>query len=236
MSRYALASLEQECNRTGVLIPGGVRMDKFVPAASREPIPTLLFSGALNEPRKGLGDLLQALDLLSHDDPPPRLWLSGPGDASPVLASATPAAREHVEVLALGDPEEQADRYGQAWVTVLPSVNDSFGMVLLESLACGTPIVAANHAATPELVLPGTGAVSEPGDPPSLARAIRAALDLARQPQTVEACRSFAARFDWDQALAPLLERLYAARTTRPNTRTDAGPFAKSQHDGTESE
>jgi glycosyltransferase involved in cell wall biosynthesis len=236
MSRYALASLEQECNRTGVLIPGGVRMDKFVPATSREPIPTLLFSGALNEPRKGLGDLLQALDLLSHDGSAPRLWLSGPGDASPILASAPPTAREHVEVLELGDPEEQADRYGRAWVTVLPSVNDSFGMVLLESLACGTPIVAANHAATPELVLPGTGAVSEPGNPTSLARAISAALDLARQPQTVEACRSFAARFDWDEALAPLLERLYAARTTRPNTRTDAGPFATSQHDRAESE
>jgi phosphatidyl-myo-inositol alpha-mannosyltransferase len=236
MSRHALSSLEHECNRAGNLIPGGVRMDKFVPAPSRNPVPTLLFSGALNEPRKGLGDLLQALDLLSRDESPPRLWLSGPGDAKAQLASATPAARQLVEVLALGDPENQADRYGRAWVTVLPSVNDSFGMVLLESLACGTPIVAANHAAPPELVLPETGALSEPGDPASLARAMRAGLDLARQPQTVEACRSFAAGFDWNEALAPMLERLYAARTIRPDASAAPGPRTQSQHDGVESE
>ncbi|MES4793150.1 MAG: hypothetical protein C4321_09370, partial [Chloroflexota bacterium] len=71
------------------------------------------------------------------------VWLSGPGDASALLAAAPPEARARTTVLPLGEPTAQHERYGRAWVTTLPSRGDSFGMVLVESLACGTPIVAA---------------------------------------------------------------------------------------------
>ncbi len=210
MSCHALAALERECGRRGALIPGGVRLSEFRPTPAREQRPTLLFSGKIDEPRKGVAVLLRALALLAEWEPDVHLWLSGPGDAKPLLAAAPPTAQERTEVLPIGEPRTQADRYGRAWVTVLPSTHDSFGLVLLESLACGTPIVVANHAAPPELVTPETGALSEPEDPASLAEALRAALDLARRPETVDACREFARHFDWDEGLAPLLERLYA--------------------------
>jgi glycosyltransferase involved in cell wall biosynthesis len=82
-------------------------------------------------------------------------------------------------------------------------------MVLLESLACGTPIVTTDHGAPQELVTPTTGAVGRAGDPESLADALGRALELARDPLTVKACRATAEPYDWDTGIAPLLEELY---------------------------
>ena len=210
MSRYSLGVLEKEWHRTGVLIPGGVSLSGFAIAPERAAQPTILFSGAFAEPRKGLSVLLEAIALLADEQPGVRLWLSGSGDATPFLDAAPEAARTRTDVLPLGTPGEQGQRYGQAWVTTLPSVDDSFGVALIESLACGTPIVVADHAAPPELVTPETGAICQPKDPVSLAQALRQGLALAGKPETAQRCRSFAAAFDWDQGLAPLLEQLYA--------------------------
>jgi phosphatidylinositol alpha-mannosyltransferase len=162
------------------------------------------------EPRKGLATLLEALPLVAAAEPEVELWLSGPGDAEPFLARAPGGARERVRALGLGDPDRQHERYGRAWVTCLPSTHDSFGMALVESLACGTPLVATTHGAPKELVNPGvTGELCEPHDPRGLADACLRAFKLARRRETVEACRSSAEPYDWDLGLAPLCEQLY---------------------------
>jgi glycosyltransferase involved in cell wall biosynthesis len=210
MSQYSLQVLEDEWGRSGSIIPGGVRLDQFAPAPEREREPTILFSGAVNEKRKHLDTLLEAIAILAVREPQVQLWISGPGDAGELLAQAPPRARERTVVLDLGRAEEQGARYGRAWVTALPSEADSFGMVLVESLACGTPIVVADDGAPPELVEPGIGAVSRPSDPECLAEALAGALRLARDPATASLCRAKAAEFDWDYGIAPILEKLYA--------------------------
>jgi hypothetical protein len=55
-----------------------------------------------------------------------------------------------------------------------------------------------------------TGELCEPKDPVGFAEACRRAFALQRAPGTVAACRAAAARFDWDEALAPLCESIYA--------------------------
>lgn len=210
MSNYSLDVLMSEWGRAGELIPGGVRMSEFAGAVERSANPTILFSGALNEPRKGLPDLLAASELLLDRLPDLSLWLSGQGDVDKMLAAATPRVRQRVTMLPLGDPKGLAERYGSAWVTSLPSVGDSFGMTLIESLASGTPIVVANDAAPPQLVTEKTGAVATPGDPVSLADALERGFALAKDPATVQHCRDFALQFDWDASIAPSLEKLYA--------------------------
>ncbi len=217
MSRWALDFLERYYGRTdGVVVPGGVSLADFAPAPARTPHPTLLFSGAFAEERKGVAVLLEALPIIARAEPAVRFWLSGPGDAEPLLTKAPPAVRERVDVLGLGDPHRQHERYGQAWATTLPSVSDSFGMALVESLACGTPLVVTNDGAPQELVTEGvTGEICKPRDPQSLAEACLRAFELARRPSTVEACREAARPFDWDQGLAPLCEKLYAGPSNR---------------------
>lgn len=210
MSRCALDAYAAAFDTgRGALVPGAVDLDRFTPSEGREPQPTLLFSGALTEPRKGVATLLQAVALVAADEPDVRLWLSGPGDPSALLAAAPLAARQRTQVLDLGEPEAQAQRYGRAWATVLPSTFESFGMVLVESLACGTPIVVADHSAPPELVRPGAGAVTTAGDPTSLAEGLRSAIALARDPSTAARCRAVADDYGWDR-LAERLVALYS--------------------------
>jgi glycosyltransferase involved in cell wall biosynthesis len=210
MSNYTLDVLKSEWGRTGDLIPGGVRLSEFAPATAREPQPTILFSGALSEPRKGLGVLLAAAELLMDERPDLQLWLSGPGDVEAMLQEATPRVRKQVTVLPIGDPTGLSARYATAWVSALPSVGDSFGMVLIETLASGTPIVVADDGAPPQLVTAQTGAISVPHDAASLAQALEEGFRLSQKPETAENCRNFARQFDWDESMGPLLERLYA--------------------------
>ncbi len=206
MSDHALEALYRDWGREGSLIPGGVRLSQFPMGKERDPLPTVLFSGTLEDTRKGLDILLEAVAIAGQELPDLRLWLSGPGNPEPILAKAPPEARRRVEVLPIGKPEDQGRRYARAWVTALPSVSDSFGLVLLESLASGTPIVVVNDAAPPSLVTPATGAIADPRDPQSLAEALTRGIELARGPDTARLCREFAENFDWDGSIAPMLE------------------------------
>jgi phosphatidylinositol alpha-mannosyltransferase len=211
MSKTAVDWLARNYGRTdGVVVPGGVSLGSFAPAPARASRPTILFSGAIAERRKGVPELLAALPLIARSEPEVELWLSGPGDPEPLLLQAPAGVRERVGLLGLGEPDEQPERYGRAWITALPSTHDSFGMALLESLACGTPLVTTTHSAPQELVDEGvTGELCEPHDPHSLAEACLRAFELTRKPQTAAHCRATAEPYDWDLGLAPLCERLY---------------------------
>jgi len=208
LSAYAAAKLEADFGRRGAITSGGVSLRRFRPCAARSPQPTLLYSGSLDEPRKCVATLLDALDVVVAQEPAVRLLLSGPGDARALLDRASTHVRDRVEVLPLGTPD-LAPVYGSAWATVMPSVHEAFGLSLVESLACGTPIVGVDHAAIPELVRPGVGALARPNDPVALAEACLKALELARQPDIADRCRSAAEPYDWDTGLVPALVALY---------------------------
>ncbi len=217
MSHTAVERLAAGYGRAdGVVVPGGVDLGAFVPAPERAPQPTILFSGAVTEPRKGVSVLLQALPLIAAVEPEVELWLSGPGDPEPLLAAAPARARERTRALGVGEADRQHERYGRAWVTSLPSTNDSFGMALVESLACGTPLVTTTDSAPKELVSAGvTGELCTPGDPRSLADACLRAFALTRSAGIAERCRASAEPYDWDRGIAPLCEQLYRVDSPR---------------------
>ncbi|MEO9121023.1 MAG: glycosyltransferase family 4 protein [Solirubrobacteraceae bacterium] len=212
MSQTAVDALAAGYGRhDGIIVPGGVDLGAFTPARQRSSRPAILFSGAITEPRKGVAVLLAALPLIAAAEPEVELWLSGPGDPAELIAAVAPGAAGRVRALGVGDADAQPERYGRAWVTCLPSTHDSFGMALLESLACGTPLVTTTHSAPQELVREGmTGTLCAPHDPAALAAACLRGLELSRRPVTVAACRAAAEPYDWDRGLAPLCERLYA--------------------------
>src|SRR5690606_24504062 len=106
--------------------------------------------------------------------------------------------------------------YSSAWACALPSENDTFGLVLVEALAAGTPIVAGNSQSLPELVDVGsTGSICEPLDVESIARACVVALRLGADPATAARCRTSAERFDWRSAVAPRHLDVYRQALTR---------------------
>ena len=69
--------------------------------------------------------------------------------------------------------------------------------------------MVADQGAPQELVTPETGVVSVTGDAESLRDALLAGFELSGRPPTIDACRAEAAKYDWDLAIAPLLEELY---------------------------
>src|SRR5205807_5532911 len=129
----------------------------------------------------------------------------GPGDpawAFAELGAAKASVEAAVDILGAAPTRELAARYRSATVTVLPSRDDAFGIVLLESLACGTPAVCCSAGGMPEIIsLSEVGRVAPYGDARALARALEEAISLAGDPATSALCREHARRWDWSEVV-----------------------------------
>lgn len=204
LSQATADLLTRDYGRAGVVVNGGVDLEQFQPSAPRHEVPTVLFASANDEPRKNLPLLLAAFDALLATRSA-RLVLAGPGDASGALAATSERVRAATDVV--GADVDLVDEYSSAWVTVLPSQREAFGLVLVESLACGTPIVAIADSGGPaEIVKPGVGALAADATASSLAHALNRALEL----NDTAACRTEARRYGWDEAIVPQLLAVYA--------------------------
>jgi phosphatidylinositol alpha-mannosyltransferase len=136
----------------------------------------VLFVGRL-EPRKGFACLLQAFALLSRSLPEARLLVAGAyGEAERRRFAARAAALGAGRVTFLGplSPAALARCYASAAVCCAPSLGgESFGIVLLEAMAAGRPVVCSDIPGYREVVQPERqGPLVPPGDQPALAAAL----------------------------------------------------------------
>ncbi len=161
------------------------------------------------EPRKDLPSLVRAFDLLAAEDPDVRLVIAGaPGLASADLDAAVAASPAAARIVRLGSVAD-GDRWGLlrgAAAVAYPSVYEGFGLVPLEAMAVGTPVVATAVGAIPEVV--GEAAVLvPPGDPVALADALAAVLgDDDRRHRLVAAGAERAGRYRWDHTVDGLVD------------------------------
>jgi len=217
LSESTRAVLEADYGRPGLVVGGGVDLDRFAVGTRRTPHPTLLFASTLDEPRKNLPLMLEAFARVLVARPDARLRLSGPGDAATALANTTADVRAAVDVLGVGQPGDIARVYAESWATVLPSMREAFGLVLVESLATGTPIVAIAGSGGPsEIVTPNVGALATTDTADALADACLAALKMAEQgDDTRRACRAEAENhYGWATTIVPRLEQIYRGTLT----------------------
>ena len=210
VSQAAADTLSEGYGRTADVLSGGVDGRRFSPGDDRIARPVLLFVGDAGEERKNLPLLAAAAQDLQRRGQPVELWVAGPGDQASALAGLSGAAPDGVRLLGTVDPDDLVGLYRQAWVTVLPARAEAFGLVLVESLACGTPVVALDQGGPRDIVRPGIGLLTEE-DPGRLAEACLQALDLARQADIVERCRTVAMEWDWRTAIVPRMEAIYGA-------------------------
>jgi len=162
------------------LLPNGVDINKFKPRNGK--IDNLvLFVGRFQE-RKGLHVLLESLKFLEH---PINLVLIGPHSNDKYSKKIFYQIKEinrksKHRVLYLGplDLNSLIEYYQKASIFVCPSLIEPFGVVNVEALACGTPVVASNVDGIPDIVENNrNGILVSPNDPFKLAEAIDYLLD-----------------------------------------------------------
>ena len=224
-----LAARLPALERKLVAVPGGVDLTHFSPVEHRAALraelafpeqPTVFFLARLDRAHyfKGLHVLIEALAHI----PEAALVVGGDGEWRGDY-EAMARARLGNRARFVGDVPDALlpGYYRAADVLALPSIDrtEAFGLVLLEALACGTPVVASHLPGVRTLVDEGrTGYLATPGNPlelaDCLARALRERGTLS--PQAVAFVR---ARFGWDAIAAELLglyQRLLAGAEARP--------------------
>ncbi len=216
LSAASAEELKTLAGREALVLSPGVRAESF-PAAlePRTGPPTVLLSASLTDPRKRAALAVSAFSLLLRRRPEARLVLSGQGEPAPLLASLAPHVRAAVVAAGPGSPEEVPDRYRSATVTLLPASHEAFGLVLVESLASGTPVVCTPDGGMPELVGSDVGVVAEAATEESLCAALDAGIALAAEPGTPRRCAEGARRWDWEAVVGPAHVAAYRALASR---------------------
>ena len=198
------------------IVPNGIDVDHFRRAAGRpsdltDDRPHVLYVGLL-EPRKGVGHLIDAMALVKRDIPRVRLVIVGNGPERDALGKRALAAGLDARFAGPVSDDHLPAYYQAADVVCAPALEgESFGIVLLEAMAAGRPVVASGidgyvglvgHADCGARIVP-------PGDASALAREITTLLaDAGLRRRLGAKGPAFAAGFDWE-AVAKELQAIY---------------------------
>ncbi|GAA0933030.1 glycosyltransferase family 4 protein [Nonomuraea longicatena] len=196
VSDAARKSLVEQFGGDAVLIPNGVTVARY--AGEAGPLDgwgpdgaTIGFLGRLDEERKGLPILLEALKRL----PGVKLLVAGPGEAK-----IPKELRDRVTLLGMVSEADKIRVYHSVDVFCAPNTRgESFGIVLAEAMAAGATVLASDIPAFRRVLDEGqAGALFANGDPDSLAREARALLDAPeRRVKLASAARVAVRKYDW---------------------------------------
>lgn len=209
-SRAAASHLWNEYGYQAEVIPNAVDVARY---ASRAPTEAgLVFCASTpDDRRKRVEVLVDAFDRVAGQRADVRLVLAGaasPETRRALLDRLRDPHRSRVQFVGDLGADELAGWYARASLVCLPSLNEAFGMVLVEAMAAGTPVVGARHGAIPEVIDDSVGATFEPDDAAACASALLGVMDMAAQPAVGQACLARAANYDWS-AVGPRLLAVY---------------------------
>jgi phosphatidylinositol alpha-mannosyltransferase len=231
VSRTAEASARLYYPGDYSIVPNGVDVERFQP--DLEPFEewrrgdhvNLLFVGRL-DPRKGLHHLLAAMpQVIQRTKGRARLLIVGNSYLRPRLEASVPtAARGHIRFLGHVPSADLPRWYATGDIFVSPaSGNESFGIVLLEAMAAGRPVVATDIPGYRSVIQPGENAEAfPPGDVTSLARVlVRLIEDPARRAELARRGRTRALEFAWPRVI-DRIEAVYRETLERRTSVTSA--------------
>jgi phosphatidylinositol alpha-mannosyltransferase len=197
-----------------VEIPNGVDVNALASAPPLDGYPrpgkTVLFLGRYDEPRKGMAVLLDALPKVVERFGDVQLLVVGRGDEDQLRSQAGKLV-ENIRFLGLVDDAAKASAMRSADVYCAPNTGgESFGIVLVEAMAAGTPVVASDLDAFRRVLRDGeAGRLVPVGDADALADALIEVLrDDALQERYVAAASEIVGRYDWSVVAGQIL-RVY---------------------------
>lgn len=204
VSEAARTTLIKHVGGDAVVIPNGVDVSTFINAKPMFGWPgtnqSIVFLGRGDEPRKGLSVLVEAYPEIRRQHPNVRLLIAGPGEPADTLKKLSREDRASVTVLGMVAPQDKASVLASGTVYVAPNTGgESFGIVLLEAMASGTPVVASDLEAFQRVLDNGKAGITfENENSADLARVVSELLsDPARCAELSAQGKLRAAEFDW---------------------------------------
>jgi phosphatidylinositol alpha-mannosyltransferase len=213
-SEFVSECLRREFHKESEVIPPAVNTEHFTSGGKKDNgSPRILCTAALSVGRKGIDILVNAFELLLERIPDAVLQLSGHIDETAkekLLCSVSSDARKAIEMRGVGSQADLPKLYRDASITVLSSQNEPFGMIMLESLASGTPVVGSSSGAIPEIITdPDIGVLFDHSNgAEGLCEAMIRCIELSKDPMTQGRCRAFAEQYSWE-SVGPKYEQMY---------------------------
>ncbi|MFF1822746.1 glycosyltransferase family 4 protein [Kribbella sp. NPDC058245] len=213
VSENARSMMVQHVGGEAVVIPNGLYTARFKgsPRQEWQGDGTISFLGRLDEPRKGLGVLLKAVPALVTKRPGLKVLVAGAGQADEAWRSLPFWCRDNVLFLGMVDDEARADMLAGSDVYIAPHLGgESFGIVLLEAMAAGAPVLASDLPAFRQVLENGRlGDLFEPGDVGILTDRILHLLDSPADRERLRSAGLTAVQaYDWS-VLVPDLMSVY---------------------------
>ena len=205
VSEAARATLIKHVGGDAVVIPNGVDVSIFTNATPMFGWPgpnlSIAFLGRGDEPRKGLEILVDAYPQIRKSFPNVRLLIAGPGEPADTLKKLSKVDRASVTVLGMIAPQDKPSVLASGTIYLAPNTGgESFGIVLLEAMASGTPVVASDLEAFEQVLDFGRAGITfENENSDDLARVVCELLgDEAKRTELIRQGRLRAAQFDWN--------------------------------------
>jgi phosphatidylinositol alpha-mannosyltransferase len=206
-----------------VVVPNGVHVSRYADAHPLDGWPgdggAIGFVGRVDEPRKGLQVLFDALPAIRRVHPDVRVLVAGPGEYDGVVPAG-------VTLLGRVSDADKARVLASVDVFAAPNTGgESFGIILLEAMAAGAPIVASNLDAFARVLDDGAlGVLTRVADPDALAVGCIELLDSpARRDGLRAAARQAVARYDWSIVAGEIL-RVYKTAIAASTGRVEEDP------------
>jgi len=201
------------------VVPCGVDLDRFRPvgkARAREklgldPVKSVILYVGRFAALKGIDRLLEATAYLKRNRDLRLMIVGGDVEQTPESQELKNLSRrfgiqDRVTFTGRVDHEKMPLYYSAADVLALPSHYESFGLVALESLACGTPVVTTQVGAMEKIIRQDeTGRVVQDASPPALAEAVEAFLPGSKT-LSVEAIRASVLDWSWSSAASAMID------------------------------
>ena len=225
-ARIAVSEMAQETLKNlygteAVVIPNGIDCSRFALARGmgelRSPNGLRIgFLGRFEETRKGLPLLLEALPKIMRVLPGVELVVAGPGDPAKVLNKVDPYVAQRVKFLGRLSEEEKVKFLASLNLYIAPNTGgESFGIILAEAMASGTPILASNIPAFLDLLAVGDSGVTFASENSSdlAGKVVELLRNGARLRELGENGSRSAIRFDWEGVATQIMSVYEVAMT-----------------------
>lgn len=215
VSEDARRTVTNHIGGDAIVIPNGVYVDRFRSAATRSEwtgraqAPTVAFVGRIDEPRKGLQVLLDAVPAVRARAPGLRVLVAGTGDLDEAREALSPDVASACTFLGQVSDEDKASLLRSVDVYVAPQTgSESFGIVLVEAMSAGTPVLASDLPAFRRVLEDGEcGALFAPADPAALATSLLGLLaDPDRRSGLADRAGVAVNRYDWPVVARQILD------------------------------